>query len=107
MFGCCVVKGPAVVCGLTGDIDVAIHVFLAATICPVGQLKLTDVSARLVYVCVFCVVSFDGTGHTQGAKSTPAAVRQLQVEVQRLRQRSAQAHAKEEKHKSDMSHMQR
>ncbi|CAM9619974.1 unnamed protein product [Scytosiphon promiscuus] len=43
----------------------------------------------------------------EGSKSTPAAVRQLQVEVQRLRQRNAQAHAKEEKYKSDISHMQR
>ncbi|CAM9356204.1 unnamed protein product [Hapterophycus canaliculatus] len=43
----------------------------------------------------------------EGSKSTPAAVRQLQVEVQRLRQRNAQAHAKEEKYKSDILHMQR
>ncbi|CAM9185052.1 unnamed protein product [Pylaiella littoralis] len=42
----------------------------------------------------------------EGGKSTPVAVRQLQVEVQRLRQRNAQAQAKEENYKADISHMQ-
>lgn len=56
-------------------------------------------------MCAF--VFFVFLSARQGAKSTPAAVRQLQVEVQRLRQRNAQAHAKEEKHKSDIAHMQR
>ncbi|CAB1117736.1 unnamed protein product [Ectocarpus sp. CCAP 1310/34] len=43
----------------------------------------------------------------EGGKSTPAAVRQLQVEVQRLRQRNAQAHSKEEKYKSEIAHLKR
>ncbi|CAN0072225.1 unnamed protein product, partial [Ectocarpus fasciculatus] len=43
----------------------------------------------------------------EGGRSTPAAVRQLQVEVQRLRQRNAQAHSKEEKYKSEIAHLKR
>lgn len=43
----------------------------------------------------------------QGGRSTPAAVRQLQVEVQRLRQRNAQAHSKEEKYKAEIAHLKR
>eukprot|EP00904_Undaria_pinnatifida_P009077 jgi/Undpi1/529/HiC_scaffold_10.g03993.m1 len=38
----------------------------------------------------------------EGSRSTPANVRQLQVEVQRLRQRVTQANAKEEKHRADL-----
>lgn len=46
-------------------------------------------------------------GVVQGSRSTPANVRQLQVEVQRLRQRVTQANAKEEKHRTDLIRSQR
>ena len=46
-------------------------------------------------------------GDVQGSRSTPANVRQLQVEVQRLRQRVTQANAKEEKHRADLVRSQR
>ena len=46
-------------------------------------------------------------GVVQGSRSTPANVRQLQMEVQRLRQRVTQANAKEEKHRAELIRSQR